>query len=130
MIRLAVRYVSNNNNRSTLRAGGIHFSERLTLGSERIFDNWETFKMMKNIFYFTLKALVVLRIFKFLSSLFAHVSKQLDWNKINFKIYDVTTLEKVVEMHILPIILESKDNQTVKFDHLIEYLMRNTFLEK
>ena len=125
MIHLAERYVSNNNNRSTLRAGGIHFSERRTLGSERIFDNWETFKMMRNTFYFTLKALFVLRIFKFLSSLFAHVSKQLD-----FKIYGVTTLEKVVEMHILPIILKSKDNQTVKFDHLIEYHMRNTFLEK
>ena len=81
--------------------------------------------MMRNTFYFTLKALFVLRIFKFLSSLFAHVSKQLD-----FKIYGVTTLEKVVEMHILPIILKSKDNQTVKFDHLIEYHMRNTFLEK
>ena len=125
MIHLAERYVSNNNNRSTLRAGGIHFSERRTLGSETIFDNWETFKMMRNTFYFTLKALFVLRIFKFLSSLFAHVSKQLD-----FKIYGVTTLEKVVEMHILPIILKSKDNQTVKFDHLIEYHMRNTFLEK
>ena len=32
-------------------------------------------KMMKNAFYFTLKALFVLRIFKFLSWLFGHVEK-------------------------------------------------------
>ena len=32
-------------------------------------------KMMKNAFYFILKALFVLRIFKFLSQLFGHVRK-------------------------------------------------------
>ena len=32
-------------------------------------------KMMKNAFYFILKALFVLTIFKFLSQLFAHVGK-------------------------------------------------------
>ena len=35
-------------------------------------------KMTENAFYFTSKALFVLKIFKFLSSLFGHVSKQLD----------------------------------------------------
>ena len=35
------------------------------------------FKMMKNVFYFTLKALFVLTIFKFLSGLFGHVKKRL-----------------------------------------------------
>ena len=35
-------------------------------------------KMMKNAFYFTSKALFVLTIFKFLSWLFGHVTKQLD----------------------------------------------------
>ena len=33
------------------------------------------FKMMKNAFYFILKALFVLKIFKFLSRLFGHVEK-------------------------------------------------------
>ena len=48
--------------------------------------------MLKNAFYFTLKALLVLKIINFLSSLFGHVRKQLDQkNKVNFKIYDVTT---------------------------------------
>ena len=35
-------------------------------------------KMMKNAFYFILKALSVLKIFKFLSLLFGPVAKQLD----------------------------------------------------
>ena len=50
--------------------------------------------MMKNAFYFTLKALFVLKIFKFLPWLFCLVEKQLDWkDKNNFKIYDVTIWE-------------------------------------
>ena len=47
--------------------------------------------MVKNAFYFTSKALFVLKIFKFLSSLFGHVGKQLDKkDKVNFRFYDVT----------------------------------------
>ena len=46
---------------------------------------------MKNAFYFTAKALYVLKILQFLSSLFGHVAKWLDKkNKVNFKFYDVT----------------------------------------
>ena len=49
-------------------------------------------KIMKNVFYFTLKAYFVLKTFEFLSGLFGHVEKRLDQkNKVNFKIYDVTT---------------------------------------
>ena len=49
---------------------------------------------MKNAFYFTLKALFVLKIFKFLSCLFGHAEKRLDLkHKVNFKIYDATTWE-------------------------------------
>ena len=49
-------------------------------------------KMMKNAFYFTLKARFVLKIFKLLSWLFDHVEKRLDLkDKVNFQIYDVTT---------------------------------------
>ena len=33
-------------------------------------------------------------------------------------------------MHILPNILRSKDNQEMKFRQLIEYNMRNSFIEK
>ena len=48
-------------------------------------------KMMKNAFYFTSKAVFVLKIFKFLSWLFAHVAERLDKkDKVNFKFYNVT----------------------------------------
>ena len=47
---------------------------------------------MKNGFYFTLKALFILEIHKFLSWLFEQVEKLFDQkDKVNFKIYDVTT---------------------------------------
>ena len=48
--------------------------------------------MMKNAFYFILKALFVLEYFKYLSSLFGYVEKRLDQkDKIKFLIYEVTT---------------------------------------
>ena len=37
---------------------------------------------------------------------------------------------QTVIIHILPNISRSKDNQTMKFVRLIEYNMRNIFLEK
>ena len=50
-----------------------------------------TLKMMKNAFYFTSKALFILKIFKFLSWRLGHVAEQLDYNdKVNFKFHDVT----------------------------------------
>ena len=47
--------------------------------------------MMKNVFYFILEALFVLKMFKFSSWLFGHVEKTA-WleRKDNFEIYDVT----------------------------------------
>ena len=49
---------------------------------------------------------------------------------VTFKIYYVTDWKKIVSKHALPNILRSKDNQAMKFDHLVEYNMRNTFREK
>ena len=47
--------------------------------------------MMKNAFYFMLKALFVVKIFKF-QSCFGYDEEMLDQeDKVNFKIYDVTT---------------------------------------
>ena len=40
-----------------------------------IFFNESSLKMIKNAFYFILKAVFVLKIFKFLSSLFGHIEK-------------------------------------------------------
>ena len=38
--------------------------------------------------------------------------------------------KQIITKHILSNILRSKDNQTIKFGQLIEYNMRNIFLEK
>ena len=38
--------------------------------------------------------------------------------------------KKTIAIHILPNIPRRKDNQTTKIDQLIEYNMRNIFLEK
>ena len=49
-------------------------------------------KMIKNVFYFTLEALFVLKIFKFCHYFLVMQKKRLDWkDKVNFKIHDVTT---------------------------------------
>ena len=48
-------------------------------------------KMMKNAFYFTSKALFVLKILRVFSRLFGHAAKQFDKkDKVNFKFYDAT----------------------------------------
>ena len=49
--------------------------------------------MMKNTFYFNLKAPFVLEVFQFLFWIFGHIGKRLDREaKVNFKIHDVTNL--------------------------------------
>ena len=76
--------------------------------------------MMKNAFYFILKALFVLEIFKFYSLLFGYVEKQLDRKvKVNSKIYDVTDWTSIITIQILPNISRSKGNQAMKFGQLI-----------
>ena len=51
-------------------------------------------KAIKNAFYFMLKALFVLKIFKFLPWSFDHVGKWLDTKaKVSFKVYNVTRCE-------------------------------------
>ena len=53
--------------------------------------NESPLKMMKNVFYFILKALFVLKIFTFIYFL-VMLKKRLDQkDKVNFKIHDVTT---------------------------------------
>ena len=76
---------------------------------------------MKNAFNFIIKALLVLKILKFLSWLFVHVEKQLDYeDKLNFKIYDVTIWLNRVIIHILSNISQNKNTQTMKFGQLIQ----------
>ena len=69
-----------------------HIKLKGALSSLRQFSATENhLKMMKSAFDFTLKALLVLKIFKFSSRIFICVEKRLDQkDKVNFKIYDVT----------------------------------------
>ena len=51
--------------------------------------------MVKNGFYFIIKALFILKVFKFLSLIFGHVEKQFDKEtKFNFELYGVTDWKK------------------------------------
>ena len=85
-------------------------------------------KKMKNAFYFTLNALLVLEIFQFLFSICGHAGKKLDKKvKINFKIYDVTNW--VTSNYISPHISRSKGNLAMKFCQSIEYNLGNILLE-
>ena len=61
------------------------------LGLKQFFAAERPLKMMKNAFYSTSKAFLVLKIFKFMSWLFGHVAKRLyKKDQVNFKFYDVT----------------------------------------
>ena len=88
-------------------------------------------KKMKKGFYFTSKALFVLKIFKLLAWLFGHVSTS--WiKKIKLLSNFMTSQpgEQIIVIHMLPNISRSKDNETMKFAHLIDCNIRNIFLEK
>ena len=67
---------------------------------------------MKSIFCFTLKQLLVLTIFTFLSCLFDH------------------NLENKQFQYTLCDILKCKTNQKMKFGQLIEFNMRSIFIQK
>ena len=57
-----------------------------------------------------------------------HYERVSNKSKVNFKIYDVTNC--ITNNYNAHIISRSKDNQTIKFDHLIEYNIRNIFYER
>ena len=66
-----------------------------------------------------------------MSWLFGHVEKRLDWKaKVSIKTYDVTIEKQTIVMHILSNIPRRKGNQKMKFRQLIDYKIRNNFLEK
>ena len=77
----------------------------------------KAFKMMKNAFYSILKALFILKIFKFLSWRFGHVEKNGLIRKISLVSKFMTSQpgKQTIIIHILPNISRSKDNQTMKF---------------
>ena len=83
-------------------------------------------KMMKNVFYFILKVLSVLKIFRLLSRLFGHVGKTARLEKgwirsLTSKFMTSQPGLQTIAIHILSNISRSKGNQTMKFGQLIEY---------
>ena len=106
-------------------------SVRCALRPEKMLATESPLQMLENSFFFALKSLSVFKIFKFLSWLFRHVEKWLDWKyKFNFLSYDVTKREaNKCKTHIVQY-LTKKSNQKMKFGQLMEYNMRYIFLEK
>ena len=92
--------------------------------SETIFD-----KSIRNDekCFFTLKALFVPTIFKFLYGLFGHAGKRLDQKeKVSFKIYDVITLANNCHVHTGQYLKKQKQ---ADISQLVEYNMRIIFLK-
>ena len=80
------------------------------------------------LFVSSKKLLLFFKIFKFLPCLLGHTEKKLDWKeKVNFKIYDVTTWLTNI---LLNISRSKSNNHAIKFGQLIECSKRNVFLRK
>ena len=87
---------------------------------------------MKNAFYFILKAPFVLKLFECLPWLFDHVEKKDLIRKIRLisKFMTSQTGSQANTIHILANISRSKGNETMKFDQVIVYRNRKSFLQK
>ena len=87
---------------------------------------------MKNGFYCILKALFVLKTFKFLSQVFGHVGKNGLMRKIRLtsKLMTSQPGSQTIAVHILRDISQSEGNQNMKFGQLVEYSKRSIFLQK
>ena len=86
-------------------------------------------KAMKNVFYFIEKALFALKIFTF-PFFFSLSATALAWSKINLQVYDVIScLNKYLIAHFVWY-LEEEKTMMLKLCPLIEYYIRNIFMEK
>ena len=72
-------------------------------------------KMMKNAFYFTLKAFFVFKILQFLSWRFLSCRKTAWLEKLISKFMTSQPGKETTAVHIILNTLRSKDNQTIKF---------------
>ena len=88
--------------------------------------------MIKNTFWFIIKAPSLFKIFKFLSRLLVYVKKPGLISKLRLisRFLTSSTGQQIITIQILSNILKSKGNQTTKFGQLIKCNMRKSFLEK
>ena len=73
------------------------------------------------LFISTQKLFSFSRYLRFCQDLLIMEEKRLDWSQPDLE---------TITIHILPNFLQSKGNQGIKFGQLIEYNMRNIFLQK
>ena len=87
--------------------------------------------MMKNAFYFMLKTLFFLKIFKFLTWRFWSYWKNDLIRKLRLISKFMTSRpgKQTMTIHILPNISRSKDNQKMNLGQSVECTLRNIFLE-
>ena len=84
---------------------------------------------MKNVFYLRLFSL--LRYLHFCLDIYMYVKKGLIRRlRVIPKFITLQTVERIITIHILPNISKSKGNQAMEFVQLIEYNVRNIFLQK
>ena len=88
--------------------------------------------MIRNTFYFMLKALFVLETFTFLSQIFMYLEIKGLIRKLMLisKFMISLTGQQIITMHTFPNFSKSKGKQTMKFGQIIELNMRNISREK
>ena len=82
-----------------------------------VFFDKTLLRLVKNSFYFILKALFFLQIFRFLSWRFVHVETTawLERKRLISKFMASQSGQQIITIHILPNISRSKGNQTMTF---------------
>ena len=98
---------------------------------DTIFGNFQPFKNDEECFFFHLKALFILKILSFcLAFLVVQKNGLIRKIRLIFKFMTSEPGQQTSSIYILPNNSRSNGNQTMKFVQLLEYNMRNIFVEK
>ena len=100
--------------------------------SETISGNWKPFKNDENFFLLHVKSSfrswdIYIFVLTYWLCKKSGLIRRL---RLISKFITSQTGQQIITIHILPIISRRKDNQAVKFSQLIEYNVRNIFLQK
>ena len=104
----------------------INFNGALS-GLTQLLTAGSPLKMMRNAFYFGLKALFVLKIFVLT---FWSCRKTTWLERLISKFMTSQPGKQIIAIHMLPNISRSKGNQTTKFGQSMKYNLRNIYLQK
>ena len=108
------------------------FIGRFTFTSEITFENWRLFiKWWKMLFISCKKLFLFSRCLYFcLGFLVMYNNGLIRKLRLISKFMTSQTGHQIITIHILPNIYRSNENQAMKFGQLIEYHVRNIFLQK